>query len=278
MEIFLIMVTFFENITSLQRSLILIGGLTLFLLLENAVPLFRFKYHKWKHFRRNMFFTLTTIIVNFLCATLLVICSDWTQSASFGILPWLDLPLILSGILGLMILDLIAAYLSHWTEHKIWFLWQFHTIHHSDKEVDTTTANRHHPGESVIRVIFTILAILIVGAPMWLVFLYQSLSAFLSQFNHSNISIPKGIERLISLVIVTPDMHHVHHHYKQPYSDKNFGNIFSVWDRAFGTFIAVDNSNLTYGLDTYPNDKEAEDIGLMLRLPFMGYRKPTSDN
>ena len=121
-------------------------------------------------------------------------------------------------------------------EHKIKVLWRFHLIHHTDAHVDTTTANRHHPGESVIRFVFTTLAVLVVGAPMWMVMLYQSMSVVLSQFNHANIGLPGWLDRGLSWFIVTPDMHHVHHHYIQPYTDSNYGNIFAFWDRLFGTF------------------------------------------
>ena len=92
--------------------------------------------------------------------------------------------------------------------------------------MDTTTANRHHPGESVVRLIFTTAAVLLTGAPMRLVFVYQPLSALPSQFNHANIELPRRANRLLGLVIVTPNMHHVHHHYVLPLSNTNYGNIF----------------------------------------------------
>jgi sterol desaturase/sphingolipid hydroxylase (fatty acid hydroxylase superfamily) len=90
-------------------------------------------------------------------------------------------------IAGMLLLDLIGAYFIHWIQHKIKWMWKFHMVHHADTYVDTTTANRHHPGESVFRAVFTLLAVVVTGAPMWLVMLYQSLSALLSQFNHANI-------------------------------------------------------------------------------------------
>jgi sterol desaturase/sphingolipid hydroxylase (fatty acid hydroxylase superfamily) len=113
----------------------------------------------------------------------------------------------------------------HLVEHKIKFLWRFHLIHHTDVWVDTTSANRHHPGESVIRFAFTTMGVIIVGSPMWLVFLYQTLSVIATQFNHANIVMPKW-DTILSYFIVSPDMHKVHHHYKLPYTDSNYGNIF----------------------------------------------------
>jgi sterol desaturase/sphingolipid hydroxylase (fatty acid hydroxylase superfamily) len=89
-------------------------------------------------------------------------------------------------VIGLLLLDLIGAYLVHFVEHKTKFLWRFHLIHHTDTWVDTTSANRHHPGESIIRFTFTTLGVLIVGSPMWMVFLYQTLSVIATQFNHAH--------------------------------------------------------------------------------------------
>jgi sterol desaturase/sphingolipid hydroxylase (fatty acid hydroxylase superfamily) len=175
-------------------------------------------------------------------------------------------------LVGLLALDLLGAWLPHWVAHHVKWIWQFHLIHHTDQHVDTTTANRHHPGESVIRFTFTTIAVLIVGAPMWLVFLYQSLSVVLTQYNHSNVKMPNWLDSPLSFIICTPNMHRVHHHYRQPYSDTNYGNIFSFWDRLFGTYIKVDNSKLVYGVDTYMDPKEAQNVGKLLKIPFAGYR------
>ena len=169
-------------------------------------------------------------------------------------------------------MDLIGAWLVHFIEHKVKFLWQFHVIHHTDQHVDTTTANRHHPGESVIRFLFTTAAVFIIGAPVWLIFLYQSASLVLTQFNHSNIKMPSWLDNTLVLVFCTPNMHRVHHHYRQPYSDTNYGNIFSFWDRAFQTYIKVDNKKLIYGVDTYMDKSQTENIIEMLKIPFQGHR------
>jgi sterol desaturase/sphingolipid hydroxylase (fatty acid hydroxylase superfamily) len=165
-------------------------------------------------------------------------------------------------------LDLISAYLVHYVEHKVKFLWRFHLIHHSDTWVDTTTANRHHPGESVLRFVFTALAVVVVGAPMWLVFLYQSLSVVLSQFNHANISLPVALDRWLSYIIVSPDMHKVHHHYEMPHTDSNYGNIFSIWDRLFGTFSTLKREEIVYGIDTHMETEKHNNIGSLLKIPF----------
>lgn len=268
---------YFESIPSSHRSAILVGGITVFWLIENAFPLFRFSYNKYRHAGINIFFTLTTIIVNFLLAFLLVKASDWAVENRVGILQWLpSLPVWTRFITGLLLLDLIGAWLIHLIQHKVKWMWKFHLVHHSDTYVDTTTANRHHPGESLLRFTFTVLAVVITGTPMWIVFAYQSLSVVLSQFNHANIRLPEAIDKVLSLVIVTPNMHHVHHHYQQPYTDTNYGNIFSFWDRIFGTFAKVDQDDLVYGVDTHMKREENSSIRNLLSIPFQKYRKPSS--
>ncbi|ODS81107.1 MAG: sterol desaturase [Cytophagaceae bacterium SCN 52-12] len=268
---------YFEGIPSSHRSAILVGGIAIFWLIENAFPLFRFSYNKYRHAGINIFFTLTTIIVNFLLAFLLVKTSDLVVEKHIGLLQWLPwLPLWARFVTGLLLLDLIGAWLIHWIQHKVKWMWKFHLVHHTDTCVDTTTANRHHPGESLLRFVFTILAVVISGAPMWIVFAYQSLSVALSQFNHANIRLPEAVDRILSLAIVTPNMHHVHHHYRQPYTDTNYGNIFSVWDRLFGTFAKADQDTLVYGVDTHMKREENSRLWNLLHIPFQKYRTPSS--
>jgi sterol desaturase/sphingolipid hydroxylase (fatty acid hydroxylase superfamily) len=269
------LIHYFSNIPPAHRSLILVGGITFFWTIESIVPLFTQKYNKWSHAGINIFFTLTTIIVNFFMAFILLNASDWAIANHFGILQWLPtMPKWAYMIAGLLLLDLIGAYFVHWTEHKVKWMWRFHLVHHTDPNVDTTSANRHHPGESVFRFVFTTIGAVLAGADMWVIMLYQSLSAALSQFNHSNIQFPQAIDRILSYVLVTPSMHRVHHHYVLPYTDSNFGNIFSIWDRIFGTFARMDNEKIIFGIDTHPDTKEHSNIWSLLKIPFQKYRQP----
>ena len=270
------LINYFENISSLHRSIILVGGITLFWSIESIIPLFNFNYKKFKHALPNFFFTLTTIIVNFSLAFILLLVSDWVTENNYGLLNYGQfLPLSLYIIFGVLFLDLIGAYLPHYVQHKVKFLWKIHLVHHSDHKVDTTTANRHHPFESVVRYLFTLLGVAILGANMGLVFLYQSLSVVLSQFNHANINISPKIDKFLSFFIVTPNMHKVHHHYVMPYTDSNYGNIFSFWYRLFGTFKSLNPSKIIYGVDTFFNEKENESIKSLLLRPFEESRAPT---
>ena len=270
------LIQYFESIPSLHRSIILVGGITLFWLIEGLVPTRRLSYKKWRHALPNFFFTITSILVNFFLAFLLLNTADWAQANGFGLLHIVVLPFCLYVVLGVLLLDFIGAYLAHWTEHKVKPLWMVHLVHHSDHHVDTTTANRHHPLESMVRFSFTLLAVFILGAPIGIVMLYQSLSVVLSQFNHANIKLPLKLDQWLSYVLVTPHMHKVHHHYVLPYTDSNYGNIFAIWDRLFGTYKNLGEEHIVYGVDVFPNEEENSRVGSLLKQPFQPYQKPTT--
>lgn len=269
-------VNFFDNIPTEFRAGILIGGILIFWIVEGTLPLFRFQYKKVRHAGLNLFFTLTTAIIGFGLATTLLAASDLVSTNRFGLLYLIELPLWAQLVVGVLLMDLIGAYFVHWTEHKVKWMWKFHLIHHSDTTVDVTTGLRHHPGETVFRIGFTILAVMIIGAPMWIIMFYQSMSVLFAHLTHANINMPKKLDRVLSWVFITPLMHKVHHHYTQPLTDTNYGNIFSFWDRIFGTFAQVeDTRELVYGIDTHMKPEENDRMGSLLKIPFEPYRPPT---
>lgn len=262
------MESFWENIPSYYRTAILVGGLVLLWAIEGVIPRFYFRSNRYKHAGTNLFFTLTTAVVNLSFAFLVVKACEWTSRGQFGLLYWTGAPAWLRIILGLLMLDFIGAYLIHLVQHKIAWMWHFHKIHHIDTTVDATTALRHHPVESVFRVMTLLIAIITMGIPIWLVMMYQSLSALMSQFNHANIHLPGWLDRALSWIIVSPDMHKVHHSRYQPETDSNYANIFSIWDRIFGTFVKVpDTTAIRYGLDEYQASRYQE-IGPLLKAPW----------
>lgn len=269
------LILYFETIPSLHRSIILVGGISFFWLLEGLLPLRRLPYKKWQHALPNFFFTITSILVNFSLAFLLLTTADWVNTNQFGLLHLVSLPFWLYVLLGVLFLDFIGAYLAHWTEHRLKPLWMVHLVHHSDHHVDTTTANRHHPLESVVRFTFTLVAVFVLGTPIGVVMLYQSLSVVLSQFTHANIQLPKKVDAVLSYILVTPHMHKVHHHYVLPYTDSNFGNIFAIWDRLLGTYMHLAAEKIVYGVDVFPNETENSRVVPLLKQPFQPYQKPT---
>lgn len=270
-------IAFFENIPSNFRAAILIGGIFVFWILEGIVPLFAFQYKKWRHAGINFFFTICTMIIGFGLAGVLYWSSVLVNEQQFGLLQLADLPLWAEVLAGVLLLDLIGAYFAHWTEHRVRWMWKFHLVHHSDTTIDVTSGLRHHPGETIIRISFTIFAVYITGASMGIIMLYQSLSVLFAHLTHANIQMPIKLDRMLSWIFVTPLMHKVHHHYKLPLTDTNFGNIFAIWDRLFGTFAQVDDTTkLTYGIDTHMDVAENDRLSNLLKIPFQKYRPPTT--
>src|SRR5690242_15897319 len=159
------LIEYFQHLSPLTRSLFLAGGLVFFWMLESIIPLFSFSYKRWRHAGLNLFFTLTTVVINFIFAFAITIISDWAVHTNFGLLHIVHLPVWLYVLLGLLFLDLISAYWIHYIQHQVKWMWKFHLIHHADTWVDTTTANRHHPGESIFRAVFTLIAVFVSGAP-----------------------------------------------------------------------------------------------------------------
>ena len=270
-----VIVNYFDTISTLHRTFFLVGGLTFLLILESGLPLFKMQYRKTKHAMINFFYTGTTIIINLVGAALILWAVEYNSYHSAGILNKLSLPLWASIILGLLILDFIGAWLVHWVEHRVKWMWKFHVIHHSDRYVDATTGLRHHPGEAVFRLLFTSLAVFVSGASFGIVMLYQTISGFFAHLTHTNIRAIDFLDPILSKVFVTPNFHKIHHHYILPHTDHNYGNIFSLWDHLFGTSIKVDDMGMIrYGIDTHMDIKETENIKTMLQIPFKEYRPP----
>ena len=267
---------FFGSIESITRSIFLISGLALFLSMESIIPLFKMDYNKLHHAGINLIFTLITLIINLFGALLIIAGVNFNLKNKIGILYLIgDLPAWAYVIIGLALLDLIGAWLIHWIEHKVKWMWKFHLIHHTDPKVDATSGLRHHPGENIFRLLFTFLAVIITGASLGLVMLYQTVSAFFAALTHANIRVPGWINKYLSWIIVTPHFHKIHHHYVQPYTDSNYGNIFSVWDHLFKTVKTIDKmDNLVYGIDTHMSLKENSNIKNLLIIPFQEYRNP----
>lgn len=266
------------NLTMWQEALLLTGSFLFFSLLETIIPLLKFDYKRIRHAGINLFFILTTLIVSFPIALLAVQISQWATTHHFGALNLVALPSWLYIVTGLMMLDFFGGYLPHYVQHKVRWMWRFHLIHHTDTNVDTSTANRHHPGESIISMLFLLPAVFLTGAPTWLVILYQLFATAFAQFTHANILLPSWIDNAISWLFISPNMHKVHHHYTQPLTDTNYGNIFSIWDRLLKTFAKSDAADLKYGIDTHQEEEHDSMLKLLL-LPFAEYRPPvnTSD-
>jgi len=255
----------------LERLLFLVCGMLVLWLMEGFIPLLSLQYRKNKirHATVNLSFTAIHLAIHTGFAVLIVLLSDWTKNAGFGIIHWFNASVISAIIITIFTLDFFGGWLVHFTEHKLPWLWRFHIIHHTDNHVDVTTGLRHHPVESVLRGIFFLAGVIVAGAPMYAVMIFQTLLVVAVQFTHANISLPGWLDKALSWIIVSPNMHKVHHHYQLPFTDSNYGAVFSIWDRALGTFMKLDTKDITYGIDRrYPNEKDEDFIRLM-KHPWM---------
>lgn len=258
---------YWEHIHSSDRILILIIGMVFFWVIEGYYPLLTFSFKRYKHAGVNLVFLSTTLILNLIFGLIVLKVCDWVMSENIGLLNWILLPLWLKIIVSLFFMDFFGQYAPHYAMHKIKWMWKFHIIHHSDTKVDVTTGTRHHPGEWLFRETSTIIGIIVIGLPVGFYFLYKSVAAIFTHFNHANLRVPVWIDKPISWIFVSPNMHKVHHHYQRPYTDSNYSNIFSLWDRIFGSFKYDDPKNLCYGLDVL-EDSTDENIGYQFKLPF----------
>ncbi|MBX3256506.1 MAG: sterol desaturase family protein [Chitinophagaceae bacterium] len=260
-------IQYWEHISSAHRVLILMGGMVFFWLLEGYYPLFRFSFKRYKHAGVNLVFLACTLVLNVIFGyTTIKICA-WVEQNHFGLLYLINMPVWVKIIVTLLLLDFFGQYAPHYLMHKVKWMWKFHMIHHSDTKVDVTTGTRHHPGEWLFRETFTVLGVLILGIPIAYYFLYRSVSGLFTHFNHANIRMPLWLDKPISWIFVSPNMHKVHHHFERPLTDTNFANIFSLWDRLFGTYAYEDPRKLKYGLDVLEG-KNDEDIAYQFKLPF----------
>ena len=258
---------FFEYMPSWQKLIWISICLVLSWSLEGAFPLFNFTFNKWKHAGINLIFLVTSLLINLLFGILTIGIFHYLNMHHIGFLYTIDFPPIIELIMAILFLDFVAQYSVHYLLHKVSWMWRFHMIHHSDTKVDASTGTRHHPGDYVLRELFALLASVLLGAPFAFYIIYRILTIFFTYLTHANIKMPIVLDKMISLIFISPNMHKFHHHFERPWTDRNYGNIFSIWDRLFGTFVYKNPKHIIYGLDVL-DGKLDEDIVYQLKIPF----------
>ncbi len=264
----------FLNHTS-SESQALVFSLTLVLCwnIENIAG-HALNYHKWNHSFLNVKFTFTNIPLQMLLGIFFTKTILWTSVHHFGIIysfPFASYHFLV--FLATFVLLDFGEYIYHVLMHKIKRLWMFHIVHHTDKIVDVSTTFREHPGENLIRNGFTLLWIFLSGAPFWALLLRLIIQIISNIFSHINCRIPEKLDTTLGWLFITPNLHHVHHHYQQPYTDCNYGDVLSIWDRLFGTFLCLPASDLVFGVDSCMDEKENSKYIPLIKMPFGKYRK-----
>lgn len=226
-------------------------------------------YRRWHHAFLNAHFIVTGILPQAVMGYLLVKTMQWTTAHHFGLLYHLSCsghPFILF-IASFLLLDL-GEYLYHVIMHKSGTLWMFHAVHHSDHFVDVSTTLREHPGENVIRNCFTIVWIFFSGALFRMFFLRQLVQIASNLLVHMNYRLPDKVDRVVSILFITPNLHQVHHHYKKPYTDRNYGDVLSIWDRMFGTFCRMPYEDIVFGVDSFMDAGHNPKYLSLMKMPF----------
>jgi sterol desaturase/sphingolipid hydroxylase (fatty acid hydroxylase superfamily) len=186
----------------------------------------------------------------------------------WGLFNALDWPLWLEVVLAILILDL-AIWAQHLVTHKVPILWRFHRVHHADRDFDVTTALRFHPVEILASMMLKIGLVYLLGPTALAVLLFEIILNGTAMFNHSNLRLPLWLDRAVRLVLVTPDMHRVHHSIHRHEHDSNYGFALSVWDRIFRTYRPKPEAGhdlMTVGLEW--QDERPSRLGWALMLPF----------
>jgi sterol desaturase/sphingolipid hydroxylase (fatty acid hydroxylase superfamily) len=251
---------FGTQVAFLLLSMALISGI------EGFAPLYA-RYRSNTRTRVNLTLTASVLGLNWLVSTLAVLMLPALQTQGFGILPLLNLPLVVQIFLGIAGLDFFT-YVAHVAMHQVPLLWKFHRVHHSDPFVDVTTSYRFHPFEAAWRLLWIFLPALALGVPWQGLVIYRMISATNGLFEHANLAVPSRIDSPLSLILVTPNMHKVHHSSTALRADSNYGNILALYDRAFGTFTSAPQASaVEYGSSTLEPSRVAS-LHALLLLPF----------
>jgi sterol desaturase/sphingolipid hydroxylase (fatty acid hydroxylase superfamily) len=252
-----------------------IGALALILWFETLFPLFQGRKERLRHIGRNLGIGLLNgLVIALLFSSLNAFFIREAETRSFGLLRWLDLSPWSGTLVALALFDL-WMYLWHRANHRIPFLWRFHRMHHSDNQVDATTALRFHTGELVFSSILRLAVIPLLGMSLSQLILYEILLQPIIIFHHSNVALPEKIDRIFRAIIVTPNMHRVHHSMVGQETNSNYSSIFSFWDRLGQSFRRrLDILALHYGLPDFPEERWQTVIG-MLKTPLKQFPSPS---
>jgi len=226
------------------------------------------KANRW--FNNISLVVLDSIVVRLLLPFGTVGVALWAQENEVGLLHHLNLGETLSIVLAIIILDLII-YWQHRLFHKVPLLWRLHQVHHADRDIDVSTGLRFHPIEILLSMLIKFAAVLLLGVPAIAVVLFEVILNGMAMFNHGNIQLPKALDSILRLLLVTPDMHRVHHSVLKHETNSNYGFNISLWDKLFGSYLAqpdLGHTQMTIGLEQYQNES-THSILWMLRLPFI---------
>jgi sterol desaturase/sphingolipid hydroxylase (fatty acid hydroxylase superfamily) len=214
---------------------------------------------------------VNTLVVRLIFPTAAVGLALLGEERGWGLLNLIDLPFWLSVIISVVVLDFVI-YLQHVMVHAVPALWRLHRMHHADLDFDVTTGARFHPLEILLSMVIKLAAIAALGPPALGVLIFEVLLNATSMFNHGNWNLPLGLDRALRLIVVTPDMHRVHHSIVPCETNSNFGFSLPWWDRLFGTYTdqpAAGHEGMIIGIEQFREPADQR-LDKMLLQPFRG--------
>jgi sterol desaturase/sphingolipid hydroxylase (fatty acid hydroxylase superfamily) len=244
---------------------------------EALTPRRRWSVRKGRRLASNYALAgFNTFAVRALLPVSAVSAALWAEQRGWGLFALLEWPNAVKVLASVVLLDL-AIYGQHVLFHFVPLLWRFHRVHHADPDLDVSSGLRFHTLEILLSMLIKIGLILILGAPAWGVILFEVLLNATSMFNHSNVRLPLGLDRLLRWIVVTPDMHRVHHSVIRKETDSNFGFNLPWWDRLFRTYRdqpEAGHERMTIGLTEYPDERISTRLPAMLAIPFRSPESP----
>jgi len=258
-------------IASAWRLIASIAGLLIFSAWEIKQPSHKLAENRLRHYLRNISLGITnTLIMQIVMTSGVVAYYNFLTERNFGILNLLRLPSLANVVLSLIFLDFIT-YIWHRAYHEVPLLWRLHKVHHTDLDLDVTSASRFHVGEIIVSTVFKMAIGFLWGPGAFALALHETFLFAAAQFHHSNIKLPEPWESRLRAVIVTPDIHHIHHSSINTQTDSNYSNLFSIWDRLLGSYTSpanVSQETIVYGLKSYPDFKDVT-LPKLLAMPFI---------
>ena len=215
---------------------------------------------------------LNTVVVRIVFPTAAIGVAAYATEQQWGLFNQVNSPAWLAVIVSVVLLDGLI-YMQHVMFHAVPAFWRLHRVHHADMDFDVTTGARFHTIEIVLSMLIKFAAIILLGPPLAAVVIFEVLLNATSMFNHSNARLPLGLDRLLRIFIVTPDMHRVHHSHYAHETNSNFGFNLSLWDHLFGTYRAQPDDgheNMVIGIDTFRDSKQCIPLYRLLLMPFWG--------
>jgi len=268
----------------LVRLSVFAGLFVVFAVVELLLPRRKLVASKGRRWLTNIGISATAGVLLRLMAALAVpltaiAAALYAQEKGLGLLNAVSWPAWMKIVIALVALDL-AIWAQHLVSHKVSILWRLHKVHHADRDIDVTTAIRFHPIEIALSMLWKIVVVVSLGASPLAVFLFEVILNGCAMFNHANIDLPRPIDRAVRLLIVTPDMHRVHHSVYRSEHDSNFGFNLSIWDRLFRTYTAQPRDGhlgMRIGLTLYQTEEPTR-FGWSLVLPFRKPAAPVPDH